>query len=109
MKPENDPNYETRLRDKINELMKGDYDPLDPSNLAEVLANLNEKQTFYLSDDLIEDRYEAAGIYINIIANSHWERLARIEAEARLAEEYMSCDCGGNGCSKCNDKGHDYD
>jgi hypothetical protein len=112
MKPENDPAYETRLLVKINELMlKGnDYYPINTSNLVEFLANMNSKQAEYLSEHLINRRYEAAGLFIEAMAHAHWKRLARIEAEARLAEEYDSCErCGGTGCSDCDDKEHDDD
>jgi len=66
MKPENDPAYEARFYIRIYELMlKGnDYDPLDPSNLAEFLANMNSKQAEYLSEHVINRRYEAAGLFI---------------------------------------------
>jgi hypothetical protein len=105
--PDTDPNYENRLNVKIEELMKkgGDYYPLDTSNLAEFLETMDLKQVEYLSEHLINKRYESAGLYIDTIAYYHWQRLARIEAEARLAEEYTSCErCGGNGCPDCNDK-----
>lgn len=112
MKPENDPNYETRLRDKIRELMQkgGDYYPFEQSNFREFLANMDDKPSNELAISCILGLPRTIGFELIDHATKYWERLARTESEARLAEEYDSCGhCGGNGCSKCEDKGHDYD
>jgi hypothetical protein len=104
----NDDLYEKALNIKITELMKKDggaYYPIEPSNLVEFLANMNSKQAEYLSEHIINQRHAAAGFIIETMAHAHWERLARIEAEARLAEECRQC--WGLGCPACEDKEHD--
>jgi hypothetical protein len=109
VKPENDPNYENRLNDKIDELMKkgSDYYPFEHSNFREFLANMLESQIDKMADLCSTRDISGAGHELNRFALMYWEALATTEAEARLEEEYMSCDCGGNGCGKCNDKEHD--
>jgi hypothetical protein len=112
MKPENDPAYETRLRDKINELMQkgGGYYPFERSNFKEFLDHMTDEQKHKLANDICYGYYLTAGCELQLHAENFWKRLARIEAEARLAEEYDSCKrCGGTGCSDCEDKEHDYD
>lgn len=108
MKPENDPNYENRLNEKIKELMKkgGDYYPFDTDNFFEAMQNFDHSNAVSLVS-LTEHEQLQAGLYLRKLVTEHWERLARIEAEARLEDEYNSCErCGGQGCSKC-EKDHD--
>ena len=112
MNPENDPNYANRLSVMIGELTKkgAKYYPFDHSNFVEFLANIDEEKVHKIADVCSINKLSSlSGIILQSYATAYWENLARIEAEARLEEEYLSCDCGGNGCSKCNDKEHDND
>jgi hypothetical protein len=101
--PDTDPNYENRLNEKIEELMKkgGGYYPFEHSNFSEVMATLADEQTDRLADLCSNSMLSNAGAFLVSDASNYWERLARTEAEARLEEEYDSCECGGVGCSDC--------
>jgi hypothetical protein len=102
--------YAKALNIKMTELMKkdGDYYPFEHSNFREFMDNITDEQSNRLAD-LCSQRVDvdAAGWALKVYAKTFWTRLARIEAEARLAEECQQC--WGLGCPACEDKEHDDD
>ena len=101
--------YAKALDIKMTELMKkdGGYYPFEHSNFREFLSDIMEEQIDKLADLCSTRDTPGAGHELNRFALLYWERLARIEAEARLAEECPQC--WGLGCPACEDKEHDDD
>lgn len=96
------------INERIAELMKGNYDPLRPDNLAETLANLNTEQVTALSE-LLKIKSRLVASYIDDLSFLHWRKLAASQAECDEENEHLAaCErCHGEGCSSCNDKEHD--
>ena len=107
----NDDLYAKALDIKMTELMEkdGGYYPFEHSNFREFLEKIDDESVRMLIIYLEIGAFGKleAGCNLNRDATEYWTRLARIEAEARLAEECPQC--WGLGCPACEDKGHDDD
>jgi hypothetical protein len=62
---------------------------------------MDDKQSNDVADNIVSDYNFTTGLILQQYATKFWTRLARIEAEARLAEECQQC--FGLGCPACED------
>ena len=95
--------YAKALNIKITELIKkgGGYYRFDRSNFREFFDNITDEQKDIMADLYSENKVYTVFGYLDFRAAEYWERLARSEAEARLAEDCPQC--WGLGCPACED------
>ena len=94
------------IEQRIAELMQGKYNPYDPCNLAEALANLELEKATTIANFLHFGQYDMAGAYIDTIVREHWRKLAGTQADCDAQRELAdACPrCKGASCSSCEDR-----